>query len=161
MAKKRFDSSLDDIDRQLIRLLQEDATLSNAALGEQLCISVTPCWRRRKRLEETGVITGYRAQLDRRRMGYDVLAFVQIKFGGHANDSPDRFEQMVLNQPLVLSCHKITGEADFLLTVVAADLDSYGQFIESVLRKQPGISSIQSSIALREVKAFGKIPIGP
>ncbi|MEQ4618440.1 MAG: Lrp/AsnC family transcriptional regulator [Corticimicrobacter sp.] len=159
MGKKDSFVEMDDSDRHLLRLLQADATLSNAALGEHLSMSVTPCWRRRKRLEDAGVITGYRATLDRRKLGYDVMAFAQVRFGEHAGNEPDRFEQVILQRPEVLSCHKITGEADYLLTVLAADLESYGQFIENVLRKQPGVAVIQSSLVLREVKATAQVAV--
>lgn len=105
------------------------------------------------------MITGYRATLDRRKLGYDVMAFAQVRFGEHAGNEPDRFEQVILQRPEVLSCHKITGEADYLLTVLAADLESYGQFIENVLRKQPGVAVIQSSLVLREVKATAQVAV--
>lgn len=153
------DADLDLVDRNLLRLLQDDATLSNAALGEQLSMTVTPCWRRRKRLEDQGFIKGYQAVLDRRKMGFGVLAFANVRFGEHVGNAPDQFETLIKELPEVLSCHKVTGEADFALIVLAADLESYGRFVEEVLRKQPGISTIQSSLSLREVKSVTKIPV--
>ena len=159
MSKESSHDDLDRIDRDLLRLLQEDATLSNAALGERLSMTVTPCWRRRKRLEDQGFISGYQANLDRRKLGFGVLAFAQIRFGDHAGKAPDRFEELVQRLPEVLSCHKVTGEADFALTVLAADLESYGRFVEDVLRKQPGIATIQSSLSLREIKSISKVPV--
>jgi len=159
MSKESSLDDLDRIDRDLLRLLQDDATLSNAALGERLSMTVTPCWRRRKRLEDQGFISGYQANLDRRKLGFGVLAFAQIRFGDHAGKAPDRFEELVQRLPEVLSCHKVTGEADFALTVLAADLESYGRFVEDVLRKQPGIATIQSSLSLREIKSISKVPV--
>ncbi|WEK28970.1 MAG: Lrp/AsnC family transcriptional regulator [Candidatus Pseudomonas phytovorans] len=159
MSKGFAIEQLDDTDRELLRLLQEDGTLSSAALGERLSMTVTPCWRRRKRLEELGVIKDYQANLDRRKLGYDVMAFAQVRFGNHSAEAPDEFEQVILKLPQVLSCHKVTGEADYVLTVLANDLESYGRFVEEVLRRQPGIASIQSSLALREVKAVSRIPV--
>ena len=159
MSKDLASDELDRVDRQILALLQEDATLSNAALGERLSMTVTPCWRRRKRLEDLGYIRGYQAQLDRRRLGFGVLAFAQVRFGEHAGEDPDRFEQLVQQLPEVLSCHKVTGEADFALTVVAADLERYGRFVEEVLRKQPGVATIHSSLSLREVKSVSKLPV--
>ena len=150
---------LDPTDLRMLALLQDDATLSSAALGEQLSLSVTPAWRRRKHLEELGVIRGYRANLDRRMLGYGVMAFVQVRFEGHANDAPDRFEALVKTLPEVLTCHKVTGEADYVLTVLARDLDDYGDFVEQVLRRQPGVAAIQSSLSLREVKYETRVPI--
>lgn len=159
MRTNRPPAALDATDRAMLRLLQEDGGLSNAALSEQLALSVTPCWRRRKRLEDEGVIRGYQANLDRRRLGFDVLAFVHVRFQSHGDNAPDRFEKAVAKLPEVLSCHKVTGDADYLLQVLAADLDSYGDFVERVLRKQPGVASIQSSLALREVKSTSHVPV--
>ncbi|WP_341798419.1 MULTISPECIES: Lrp/AsnC family transcriptional regulator [unclassified Pseudomonas] len=159
MSKAFAIEQLDDTDRELLRFLQEDGTLSSAALGERLSMTVTPCWRRRKRLEELGIIKDYQANLDRRKLGYDVMAFAQVRFGNHSANAPDEFEQVILKLPQVLSCHKVTGEADYVLTVLANDLESYGRFVEEVLRRQPGIASIQSSLALREVKAVSRIPV--
>lgn len=159
MGKNLLLIDLDGVDKDLLRLLQMDATLSSAALGERLSMTVTPCWRRRKRLEELGVIKDYQANLDRRKLGFDVFAFAQVRFGNHSGDEPDRFEKVIQELPEVLSCHKVTGGADYVLTVVATDLDSYGRFIEQVLRRQPGIAAIQSSLALREIKSVSRIPI--
>lgn len=159
MSKDHPSDELDPVDRKLLAILQDDATLSNAALGERLSMTVTPCWRRRKRLEELGYIRGYQAQLDRRKLGFGVLAFAQVRFGEHAGKAPDRFEELVCKLPEVLSCHKVTGEADFTMTVVANDLESYGRFVEDVLRKQPGVATIQSSLSLREVKSVSKLPV--
>lgn len=159
MSKKRPAVELDAVDKAMIRLLQEDGALSNAALGEKLSLSVTPCWRRRKRLEDEGVITGYQANVDRRSLGMDVFAFVLVTFNMHSDKAADNFEAVIKNRAEVLACHKITGTADYLLQVVATDLDSYGEFVERVLRHQMGISSIQSSLALREVKFSPRIPV--
>ena len=159
MSTKKPRIDLDATDREMLRLLQEDAGLSNTALGERLSLSVTPCWRRRKRLEDEGLIKDYQANLDRRMLGFDVLAFVHVRFDAHTDDAPDRFEQVIQTLPQVLSCHKVTGDADYVLQVLATDLDAYGEFVERVLRKQRGIASIHSSLALREVKSTSRIPV--
>ena len=159
MSKKALKKSLDNVDQRILSLLQENGSLSNAELGDSLSMSVTPCWRRRKKLEEEGVIIGYQANLDRKQLGYDVLAFVQVRFGQHTAEDPDLFDKKMLDLPQILLCHKVTGEADYILMVVAEDLEAYGKFVEDVLRKQPGIISIQSSLSLREVKHIYKIPI--
>lgn len=151
--------SLDDTDLAILALLQEDASISNSELSERLSLSLTPCWRRRKRMEEAGVIKGYQANIDRRMLGLDIMAFVHIRFSTHADHAPDAFEAVIAQLPEVLSCHKITGDADYVLQVLAEDLDSYSDFIEQVLRRQMGIASIQSSLALREVKASSRIAI--
>ncbi|WP_109483528.1 Lrp/AsnC family transcriptional regulator [Paraburkholderia sp. C35] len=159
MSTNRPKVDIDSVDRSMLRLLQDDGALSNAALGEQLSLSVTPCWRRRKHLEDQGVITGYQANIDRRTIGLDLLAFVQIRINIHSDKTADNFETVIRSRSEVLSCHKITGDADYILQVVASDLDAYGDFIERVLRKQAGVASIQSSLALREIKFSSKFPI--
>ena len=97
MRNNQLNSSLDETDRTILRLLQEDGTLSNAKLAERLSLSVTPCWRRIRRLEEEGFIDGYQANLNRRKLGFGVLAFVQLSFDIHTDDSANRFEKAVLS----------------------------------------------------------------
>ena len=159
MSEKNLNRALDDTDLTILRLLQQDGALSNTALAEQLALSVTPCWRRLKRLEEDGYITGYQANLDRRKLGLDVLAFVQVSFGVHGGELPNQFELAMQAEARVLSCHKITGNADYLLQVVARSLDDYSQFVEDVLRQLPGVAAIHSSLALREIKAGSRLPL--
>jgi DNA-binding Lrp family transcriptional regulator len=159
MSKNRPIVEMDRVDREMLRLLQSDGSMSNAALGEKLSLSVTPCWRRRKRLEDDGVITGYQTTIDRRAIGLKLFAFVQIRFHMHSDKTADQFEAVIQGRPEVLSCHKVTGDADYILQVVAEDLDAYGEFVERILRKQPGIASIQSSLAMREVKFSSRLPI--
>ncbi|MCD5326444.1 Lrp/AsnC family transcriptional regulator [Chromobacterium piscinae] len=154
-------SDLDDVDFTLMALLQKDGRLSNAKLAEQVALSETPCWRRLKRLEADGYIEGYQAVLSRKKLGYGVLAFVQIGFGSHIGEAPLRFEERVQAIPEVLSCHNLTGECDYLLQVVAEDLEAFGVFVRDVLRELPGVSSIRSSLSLREVKMSGRLPVGP
>lgn len=159
MRKKRPFVEMDQTDLAMLDLLQADGAISNAALGEKLSLSVTPCWRRRKRLQDEGVIVDYQANLNRRLIGLDVLAFVQIRFAVHTNDAPDKFERDMMLLPEVLSCHKITGDADYLLQILATDLDAYGEFVEQVFRKERGVTSIRSSLSLKEVKSSSRIPI--
>jgi len=159
MSKYRPIEDLDAQDLTLLRLVQQDGARSNPKLAEELSLSVTPCWRRLKRLEQEGYIKDYQANLDRRKLGFDVLAFVSLSFGLHGDDAPNRFEEDIQNYPEVLSCHKVTGNQDYLLQVVAQDLDAYSQFIENVLRKTPGVASIHSSLALREIKSSSRYPV--
>ncbi|MBV8047394.1 MAG: Lrp/AsnC family transcriptional regulator [Paludibacterium sp.] len=143
----------------ILRLLQQDGALSTPALAEKLASSVTPCWRRLKRLEQEGYIKDYQANLDRKKLGMNVLAFVQLSFVAHADEAPNRFEQQIQAYPEILSCHKVTGDADYLIQVLVEDLDAYSHFVENVLRKIDGIYKIQSSLALKEVKSGTRIPL--
>ncbi|MFC2972284.1 Lrp/AsnC family transcriptional regulator [Azotobacter bryophylli] len=150
---------LDETDRAILRALQADGRLSNARLSEKLALSETPCWRRLKRLEAEGVIEGYQANLSRKKLGYGVVAFVQVTLGNHAGETPLLFERLVAGMPEILSCHNVTGDCDYMMQIVAADLDAYGTFVRDRLRKLPGVASIQSNLSLRDVKSSSALPI--
>ncbi|HLO94192.1 MAG TPA: Lrp/AsnC family transcriptional regulator [Burkholderiaceae bacterium] len=152
-------NELDKIDLAIADHLQRDGRLSGARLSEQLALSEASCWRRQKRLEQLGVIEGYQAVLNRRKLGIGVMAFVQIVCTQHSEESTAAFERIIQGCPNVLACHNITGEADFLLQVLAKDLDDYSRFVEKVLRKLPGVLNICSNISLREVKVANRIPL--
>lgn len=152
-------SDFDKTDAAILDCLQRDGRLSNAKLAEQLALSETPCWRRVKRLEERGVIEGYQVMLNRRKLGLGVMAFVQLSFTQHTTEATAAFERIIQASPNVLACHNTTGDADFLLQVVARDLDDYSRFVEEVLRKLPFVSSIRSNLSLREMKASNRLPV--
>ncbi|KAB0642050.1 Lrp/AsnC family transcriptional regulator [Burkholderia latens] len=150
---------LDRIDRGMLDMLQQDGRVSNARLAEAFSLSETSCWRRLRRLEEAGLIAGYHARLDRRKLGFGVMAFVQIVCTQHSEEVTAEFERLIDASPNVLACDNTTGEADFLLQVVAADLDDYSHFVERVLRKLPGVLSIRSNLSLRQLKSTQRLPI--
>ncbi|ERH60734.1 MULTISPECIES: Lrp/AsnC family transcriptional regulator [Pseudomonas] len=150
---------LDKVDIAISERLQREGRLSNVKLAEQLSLSEASCWRKQKRLEECGVIEGYQAILNRRKLGLGVMAFVQISCSDHSEEATEKFEKIIASAPQVLSCHNTTGEADFLLQVVARDLDSYSRFVEKVLRKLPGVLSIRSNLSLREMKTTHRFPV--
>ncbi|GAB7531375.1 Lrp/AsnC family transcriptional regulator [Pseudomonas sp. 3A(2025)] len=150
---------LDKLDVALAERLQRDGRLSNVKLAEQLSLSEASCWRRQKRLEESGIIEGYQAVLNRKQLGLGVMAFVQISCHEHSEEATALFERIIESAPQVLSCHNTTGEADYLLQVVAKDLDGYSRFVEKVLRKLPGVSSIRSNLSLRELKTTNRLPV--
>lgn len=158
MKKETTSNALDATDRAILHHVQQDGALSTPQLAERLALSVTPCWRRLKRLQDDGFIAGYQARLDRRRLGLDVLAYVSLSFASVGNPQPNAFEALVRDHGQVLACHKITGNADYMLVVVAANLDHYSQFVEW-LRAIPGIHTIHSNLALKEVKADGRLPL--
>ncbi|MBN8414411.1 Lrp/AsnC family transcriptional regulator [Halomonas denitrificans] len=153
-------SGLDRKNLQLLDLLQQDGRITNARLAEALSLSETPCWRRLKRLEQDGVISGYQATLDRKRLGLGVMAFVQLNCMAHDATTVAAFEKVVIDSPNILSCHNTTGDDDFLLMVVARDLEDYSDFIERVLRRLPGVTNIRSSLSLREIKSTNRLPLG-
>ena len=150
---------MDNVDKKILALLQKDGKLSNAKLAEKLNMSETPCWRRVRRLESEGYIESYQANLNKRKLGYGVLAFVQLTYTAHDTKTTSNFIDIIQRCDNVLSCHNITGGADFLLQVVARDLDDYGHFVDTVLRKLPSISDISSSISLKELKSTVRLPL--
>lgn len=153
------DKGIDATDRAILRALQADGRLSNARLSERLALSETPCWRRLKRLEAEGFIEGYQARLNRKKLGYGVVAFVQVTLGNHAGETPLLFERRVAEMPGILSCHNVTGDCDYLMQVVAEDLDAYGAFVRDELRNLPGVTSVQSNLSLRDVKSSTALPV--
>ena len=159
MRKNHAEPELDDTDLSLLELVQEDGRISNTKVAENLSLSEAPCWRRRKHLEDEGFIDNYQANLNRQRLGFGVLALVQISFADHTDDAPSQFEEEVQNIPEILSCHNVTGEADYFLQIISKDLVSYEQFLRTVLRKLPGVTSIRSSLSLREIKNTTRLPL--
>ncbi|PXW17579.1 Lrp/AsnC family transcriptional regulator [Paraburkholderia caballeronis] len=152
-------NDIDKIDRAILNALQADGRLSNARLAELVGLSETPCARRLRRLEQDGYIERYRAMLSRQSLGFGVVAFVLVRFAVHDRTLADRFEREVCAIERILSCHNVSGSADYLLQIVARDLDDYGTFLRDQLRSLPGVTAVESSLSLREVKADGRLPV--
>jgi DNA-binding Lrp family transcriptional regulator len=150
---------LDRTDRKILAALQGDARLSSAELAERVALTTSPCWRRVKRLEEEGVITGYHARIDPERLGYQVTALVNISLDLKGAEHLQAFERAVLGIPQVLACHRISGRYDHQLMVVAEDLAAYGAFAEANINSLPYIKEIYTSFVLREVKSAGDPPL--
>lgn len=150
---------LDHTDRVLLAALQADARLTIADLAERARLSTSPTWRRIKRLEEEGLIAGYQAALDRRALGWGVLAFIQVSIEDHSAAAARSFEEAVVAMPEIIACWSIAGSADFLLQVVARDLDAYAEFAMTTIRRMPGIKAMQTTFTLKEVKPAQPWPI--
>jgi len=146
---------LDAADRRILQTLQADGRLTNVELAERVGMSASPCWRRVRQLETAGIIKGYRAEIDRRKVGLGVLALVSVEIDSHTEAEAKRFEAEVARVPEVVACYSVSGQADFLLQVVAADLDSYADFAMTVIRRLPGIKAMHTSFVLKEIKAPG------
>lgn len=146
-------------DIRILKALQGDGRLTNQELAERVGMSTSPCWRRVKKLEEAGVIRGYQAVVDRRAVGLGVLAFVRVQIDTHSHDEAERFEREVGDLEAVIACYSIAGEADFLLQVVAADLDSYAEFAMTVIRRLPGIKEMHTMFVLKDIKASTILPV--
>ena len=142
---------LDDIDRKILRLLQIDASLSNAELSERVMLSPTPCLRRVKRLEAEGLIQGYHARLDRNKLGLAVMAFAQITLDQQIDSALEIFEEAIQQRPEILSCYLMTGDNDYLLQVVVRDLDHYADLVRNHLSQISSVRNIKSSFVLQQV----------
>ena len=151
---------IDDLDRTLLRALQEDARLSNAELARRVDLSATGLHKRLRRLEEAGIITGYVARVDREALGYDMLCFVQVTLQRHEPDAVDNFRREVQGMAEVLECHHLTGEFDYLLKVVVRNRKHLEQFILNRLTPVRGMDKIRTSLVLSEIKASAAVPVG-
>jgi Lrp/AsnC family leucine-responsive transcriptional regulator len=143
---------LDAIDRRIVTELQSDARLSNVELAQRVGLSPSPCLRRVKRLEQDGYIEGYRAALGRERMGLGFSVFVGVKIEGHANDRALAFERAVTAMPEVVSCHLVSGEADYFLEVVVPDLERYREFLVGKLLNLAGVREVRSNVSIQALK---------
>ncbi len=152
--------TLDRYDLAILAQLQADARLSNAELATRIGLSAAPTWRRVKWLEEQGYITGYRAELDRRKIGLGVLAFVRLDCERNNSESTRALEDAIRARPEVLACHYISGTGTFELHVVATDLDAFSRLALEVLFKLPNVKDLHTSFSLGEVKTGGTLPLG-
>lgn len=151
---------LDNIDKNIIRALQGDGRLSNQELSERVGLSPSPCLRRLRALESAGVIEGYAAKVSQNAVGLPVSVFVSVKLEHQVEEQLDRFEATLRDCPEVLECYLMTGPRDYLLRIVARDLADYERFLKETLTRIPGVASIESSFALRQVKASAALPLG-
>lgn len=150
---------IDATDRLLLQALQANARLTTSELAQHTQLSQSPCWRRIKRLEDAGLIAGYHARLDRRALGYGVMAFVTISIEGQDEGHSLDFERAVRDIPEVVMCHGVSGPEDFVLVVVAQDLDAYSALMQHKLRRLPGVKMVRTSFSLQEVKGLDGLPI--
>lgn len=144
---------MDAKDLQIIRALQEDGRLSNQALAEQVNLSPSPCLRRLRRLEQSGIIQGYSAIVDQAACGLPVTAFLTVRLAVHGRQEVREFEERVARLDEVMDCFLMTGAADYLLRVIVADLESYEAFIRQKIHPIPGIAALDTSFAYGTVKA--------
>ena len=151
--------TLDKYDLAILGALQRDARLTNAELAQRVGLSAAPCWRRVRALEEAGFIRGYRAEIDRHKIGLGVLAFVRLDAERSTGELTQAMERAIAQIPEVVSCHYISGPGTFELQVVARDLDSFSQFARGVLLNLPNVKDMHTSFSLGEVKAGGALPL--
>ena len=151
--------ALDRFDVAILNQLQADGRLSNAELAQRVGLSAAPCWRRVRALESSGFITGYRAEINRHKIGLGVLAFVRLDAERNTGDATRALEQAIQQLPEVVACHYISGNGTFELQVVAQDLDAFSRFALGKLINLPNVKDIHTSFSLGEVKAQSVLPL--
>ena len=152
-------NALDEIDCRILAALQENARISNVDLASQVGISPSPCWRRVRDLEQEGVISRYVTLVDPGSVGLPVSVFIQVSLERQVETALEAFESAVLSRPEVMECYLMTGDADYLLRVVVADLAAYERFLMDHLTRVPSVASIKSSFALKQIKYRTALPV--
>lgn len=148
-----------DADRRILSILQQDSSLSMAELAERVGLSPSPCWRRVQRLKEEGVIRAEVALVDRSKVGLQTQIFAQVKLSAQGSQNLDAFTAAIRRFPEVLECWVLMGPVDFLLRIVAPNVESYERFFFERLSRVPGVQEITSTVALSEIKATTALPI--
>lgn len=152
-------TELTGIDRRILRALQEDGRMTIQAIADRVGLSASPCLRRIRQMEEAGIIAAYSAVVDQKAVGLPVSVFISIKLERQRAEELDRFGDAIAGWPEVMECYLMTGQFDFLLRVVCADLAAYEAFLREKLTQVAGVSSIESSFSLGQVKYSRVLPI--
>ncbi len=150
---------LDATDCRILECLQADARIANVDLAAKVNLSPSPCLRRVRRLEEAGYVRGYVSLLDAAAIGLPVSVFVQVSLEKQVDDALDEFERRIVARPEVMECYLMTGDSDYLLRVVAPDIAAFQRFLLDHLTRMPGVASIKSSFALKQVSYRTALPL--
>ncbi len=152
---------LDRYDQRILEELQRDGRITNQDLAERIGLSPSPCLRRVRALEEAGIITGYRAVLDARKLGLNLIAILSISMDKHTPERFERFDAAVRAMPEVLECLLITGrDADYQLKVIVRDMDAYQELLLERITRIEGVTGVHSSFVLRQVVERTRLPTG-
>ena len=149
---------LDQFDKKILTILQQDAGLTVSELAERIGLSASPCWRRLKRMEDAGVLKKRVAILDHNQLGLDVIVFAEIKLEAHGHEALPNFQKAVEKLPEVLECYTVLGEMDFLLKVVATDIHAYERFLRHLL-SLPAVREVNSKMVVSEIKCTNELPL--
>jgi len=151
--------SLDHTDRKILDLLQSEAGINAAAIGERIGLSQSACWRRIQRLREEGVFNDHPVILNREKVGLTTMVFAHVKLTSHGRSKLSDFADAVRSYPEVMDCYVLLGPVDFLLRIVAEDIKAYEQFFFEKLSQLPGIQEVNSSIVLSDIKHSTALPV--
>ena len=154
-------TTIDELDRSILAILQEEGRVTNVELASRVGLTAPPCLRRMRALEEAGVIRGYHAELDAGQLGYGIMVFALVSLRSQAEDALQAFESHVASLPEVRECHMLNGEIDFILKIVAHDLQSFQNFLTSKLTPAPNVASVKTSLTIRTSKVSCGIPVDP
>ena len=152
-------TKLDEIDRNILRILQQDATLNITEVGEQVGLSHTPCWRRIKKMEDAGIIQRRVCLIDSEKIGLDISIFVFVRLDVHSSEVLEEFEAATKFIPEILQCYTMSGEFDYLLRVVVPSVRDYEQAVKGRLLKLPHVGTMNSHFALNEIKNSTALPL--
>lgn len=150
---------MQDADVRILKILQNDGRITNQELAEAVHLAPSPCWRRTRKLEEDGVITGYRAVVDRQKIGLDVAAFVRVTIDSLTEVETHHFKDKIEAMTNVVACYQVAGDVDYLLEVVAPSLAAYEAAVTGI-RRLPGIKSMTTMFVLDELKSPSPLPVG-
>ena len=151
--------TLDRIDRDILGLLQQDGRMTNVELAERVGLTAPPCLRRVRALEQAGVIRGYHAECDAAKLGFPITVFAMVSLKSQAERDLAAFETHVAAIPEVRECHMLNGEIDFILKIVASDLESFQRILTTHLTPAPNVASVKSSLTIRTAKTLPGVPI--
>lgn len=152
-------NAVDQFDRKILALLQADARLTNNELSDKVNLSPSQCSRRRQRLDEEGFIAGYRAVLNRDKLGFGLVNVVTVTLATHNRDNARRFAQLIAALPEVQEAHALTGEMDYILKVVTRDLKALSEFVNGVLLPHDSVQHVKTAIVLETLKETSALPI--
>jgi DNA-binding Lrp family transcriptional regulator len=150
---------LDPSDRKILTCLQDDGRLTNNELSERINLSPSQCSRRRSRLEEEGYIRGYRAEIDREKLGLGIVNIISVTLATHNRDNAQRFSELISKLPQVMEAHALTGEMDYFIKVVTPDLRGLSTFVNEVLLPHESVQHVKTAIVLDTLKEDGRLPI--
>ncbi|MDX2143512.1 MAG: Lrp/AsnC family transcriptional regulator [Rhodospirillaceae bacterium] len=150
---------LDEIDRKILRAYQKNPEITMEKLGAVVGLSHTPCWRRVRKLHDDGVILGTHLRLNREVVGLALVVLVQLRLSRHDEETLAAFEKAVQRQPEILDCYSMAGDHDYSLKIVCADTLAYEQLLKRTLLHLPGVASVNSHVALKEIKSAALLPI--
>ena len=152
-------NGLDRHDIALLAELQRDSRQTVQQLADAAGLSSTPCWKRVKEMEASGIIRGYTALVDRELVGLSLAVLAEVNLTRHNEDDVRKFERAVADCPQIVSCYATTGQADYVMKVLVPDIKSYESFLHETAFKLPGVTHVRSSVVLKEVKAETRLPL--